>query len=132
MDVIDIKGIDRADLLMALHAGTRSVGSGVLHDRGNLTREQALDILNGGRGQSTNPDLPKFIVDKLPQEIRFDYIAGRPIKVSFKGDELHYSRLYDRDAPGGDGSCQKIVDRVRENTWNITSSLFLPYRRRLI
>lgn len=109
---IDIKGIDRAELLMALHAGTRSIGMGVLHDRGNLTREQAEDILKGGPGQSTNPDLARVTGD----DIRFDYVAGRPLKVSFKGDELHGCGLYDRDATGGDGACLRIVERLREKS----------------
>lgn len=106
---IDIKGLDRAELLQALHAGTRAVGFGMLHDRGPLTVEECRDIIAGGRGPDHNPDLAG--IDG--SAVRFDYVAGRPIKVTFEGGELRNAWLYDRDAPTGEGTCARIVEEIR-------------------
>ncbi len=94
MDSIDISGIDKAALLAALYNGTRPLGWGILHDKpSGMTAEEAA----------------KFLDDT--HNGRFDYVAGRPIKVEFAGDQLKFARLYDRDTH--DGACQAIVDRLR-------------------
>lgn len=92
-DRIDITGIDKAELLAALHNGTRALGMGVLHDIGrNMTKEEA--------AQFVGPDQPT----------RFDYFFGRPLKVDIGGDEL-YVGLYDRDA--GEGRAAAIIKSLR-------------------
>lgn len=100
MTDIDIKGIDKAELLAALYNGARPQGMGFLQARpGDMTVDEArtlLDrVLRNGEGW-------------------FDYVLGRPIKVGFKGDMLLRADLYDRDAPGGAGSVQSIVDELRK------------------
>lgn len=96
---IDIAGIDKADLLAALYNCTRSRHLGRLHDLGReLSRDEAAVAL------SSVPQGP----------IHFDYLMGRPIKVTFDGDRLLRPDLYDRDAPAGKGSCQRIVDELRK------------------
>lgn len=92
---IDITGIDKAELLAALYNGTRALGLGMIHDRrAGMTADDASFYLR----TDGEPD-------------RFDYVAGRPIKVEFNGDTLRFSQLYDRDA--GPGACQRIVDALR-------------------
>jgi hypothetical protein len=98
---LSIKGIDRPLLLAALHDGTAAVGMGVWSDLGrSMSREEAEQAIaeRSGRGE----------------EISFDYVHGRPIKVCFIGDELRGERLYDRDCPTGDGSCARIVEGLRK------------------
>lgn len=96
---IEIKGIDKAELLAALYNGTRPQGMGVLHARpGDMTAAEARTLIG---------DAPE------PRTGWFDYVHGRPIKVGFKGDMLLRADLYDRDAPGGEGSAQRIVDSLR-------------------
>lgn len=107
MEPIDIKGLDKAELIQALHAGTRAVGMGVLHDRGPITVEQARAVLGGEGPSGTNGPSPRDGV------VHLDYVAGRPIKVTLKGDALIGAWLYDRDSPDGEGSCQRVVDSVR-------------------
>lgn len=93
MTKLDIKGIDKAELLAALHNGTRALGMGILHDIcRDMTKEEAARIL-AETGQT-----------------RFDYLLGRPLKVDIGGDEM-FAGLYDRDA--GDGAAERIVSRLR-------------------
>ena len=99
---LNIEGLDRAELLAALHNGTRALGLGALHDLGRpMTREEAQREIDARA---------------LPNgDVRFDYVQGRPIKVAFRGGELLHERLFDRDAPGGDGSCSRIIEKLREH-----------------
>lgn len=95
---IDIKGIDKAELLAALYDGAAPQGMGWLHARdGGMTEREAQELL-----------------DAAGEAPWFDYVHGRPIKVGFRGDLLLRADLYDRDAPGGAGSAQRIVDALRK------------------
>lgn len=101
-DKINIKGIDKAELLAALHNGTRPQGMGFLHARGPMTAEEAkqyLDRGDDGRAMFGGP-----------QRMYFDYLCGRPLKVDIGGDELN-PRLYDRDA--GRGRCADVISELR-------------------
>ncbi len=105
---IDIRGLDKAELLQALHRGTRALGMGRLHDRGPLTLSQCQEIIALSEAPSGT------MVTGKEGALRFDYVAGRPIKVTFSGDELLHSGLYDRDA--GEGECLRIVEELRAKT----------------
>lgn len=100
---LDITGIDHAELLAALYNGTRAVGLGFLHDVGKMTVVVAREILEE-RGRLAFP----------PGRLRFDYVLGRPIKVGLQGNLLQRPDLYDCDAPGGPGSCARIVEALRQ------------------
>lgn len=76
---IDITGLERWEVLQALHAATNAIGMGRLHDRGPLSEADC-----------------RAVVEKQDS---FDYVAGRPLKVRFRGNWLTGARLYDRDAP---------------------------------
>lgn len=97
-NVIDITGIDLAQLLVALYHGTRAVGLGVLHDRPDFDLADANEALAYARSHDG-------------KRIYFDYLAGRPLKLGILGNELSGARLYDRDA--GEGACQRAVDSCR-------------------
>lgn len=99
MSTIDINGIDKAKLLAALHNNTRALGMGFLHDKGPMSEEEAREIIAS--------------CDNGLSIMWFDYVRGRPLKVGLKEGELLRADLYDRDAPGGEGSCQRIVDSLR-------------------
>jgi hypothetical protein len=88
---IDVAGLDRAEILVALHERTRAIGLGKLHDR-PLSLAEA-------RGLALSQD--------------FDYVNGRPLKIWFRGDRLYGAALYDRDCPLGPGSCQRIIDALK-------------------
>jgi hypothetical protein len=110
-DKIDIKGIDKAELLAALHNGTRPLGMGFLHARGPMTADDARPYLESGDDHAAafkKLEAAGGIV--LRKRLYFDYLCGRPLKVDIGGDELD-PRLYDRDA--GTGRCARVVASLR-------------------
>jgi hypothetical protein len=96
--VIDIKGIDKAELLSALYSRAQVLGMGRLQAQlGDLTPEEAAVLVtrhSSGGGKS----------------IYFDYLHGRVMKVEIGGDTLD-TRLYNRD--NGDGAAEAIVAALR-------------------
>lgn len=89
---VNIKGIDKAKLLAALYDNARPLGMGMLH----YTPEPM--GIEHARGL-------------LEETGRFDYVAGRPLKVRLDGDELD-TWLYDRDQGAGEG--ERIVAQLRQ------------------
>jgi hypothetical protein len=96
MAKVNIKGLDKAELLQALHARSKALGMGALHDRGNLTVDQCREIIN----HRTDEEIGLY----------FDYLNGRVLKVDLEGDELD-TRLYDRDV--GEGAGEQVVNNLR-------------------
>lgn len=99
--MIDIKGLDKAELLAALHQRSKAQGMGLLHDTGPLTVAEA-------RTQIENH--LKNINDWEPSRLYFDYVRGRVMKVDLSGDELD-PRLYNRDV--GEQAAEEVVARLR-------------------
>lgn len=101
-DEIDIKGIDKAELLAALYNGSRQQGMGFMNPQGrsSMTKDDAQKILSQG-GWLTNS----------PGRVYFDYLAGRVMKVDIGGDSLD-PRLYDRD--NGTGACAATIADLRK------------------
>lgn len=93
---INIVGLDKAELLQALHARSKAQGMGILHDRGALTVEQCRDILARR--------------EDLTLGTYFDYLEGRVMKIDVGGEELD-TRLYDRDV--GEGAGEQVVNNLR-------------------
>lgn len=89
--IIDIRGLDKADLFARLYNAARPVGMGFLHyDPAKMTSEEAKRVL------AFSPYI--------------DYYKGRPIKMSFASDEVD-TALYDRDQ--GDGLGESIIEELR-------------------
>lgn len=91
--MIDIKGLDKAAVLMALHNGTRPLGMGMLHNIGNMTIEQA-----------------RKGIERCGMS--WDYCHGRPLKVDISGNSFD-EWAYDRDA--GQGAAQRAIDGLLES-----------------
>lgn len=73
---IDIKGIDKAQILLALYNNSVQLGLGLLHDKKSLTIDEAKEILQ--------------------RSYYIDYLNGTVMKIDLKGDTLD-TWLYDRD-----------------------------------
>lgn len=89
--MIDIKGLDKAEVLHALYHGTAPLGLGILHNQPDFSVEDARQYTE--------------------RALRFDYIAGRPIKANLEGDEFD-PRWFDRDA--GRGAAEAAISRLRK------------------
>lgn len=78
--MISIKGLDKAAVLAALYNRARTQGLGLLHfTPADMSVEEAREE-----------------IEKDEDNLYFDYVKGRVMKVELKGDELD-PRLYDRD-----------------------------------
>lgn len=103
---VDIAGLDKAELLAALHNATRPLGLGTITAlRRDMTHEEAAAIIQdrlggGDLGGRRGP-------------FDFDYVAGRPVKCDIGGPRIsafHVAR-YDRDA--GAGTMARVVGELR-------------------
>lgn len=96
---IDIKGIDKAEILAALFNASHQQGLGILDFRGSaenrLTVEEARDLIAG--------------LEKQGHHITFDYLRGRVMKVDLSSNTLD-PRLYDRD--NGEGAAEAALLEV--------------------
>jgi len=102
--MIDISGLDKAELLAALVNGAKPIGLGVLQDNGEpMSIDEAQDVLAKMRSRG---DRIRF----YDRRLYFDYVKGRPIKCDISGDELD-PRLYDRDQ--GEGAALRVVESLR-------------------
>lgn len=88
--VIDISGLDKADVLMALYNNSHFVIHNEEYESKDMTREEAKKILS--------------------ESTWVDYIKNRPIKVHFDEDYI-FGNLYDRT--NGQGACRKAIDELR-------------------
>ena len=88
--MIDLKKHGKAKVLAALYNGSRPLGLGFLHfEPIEMTEDEAQELLN--------------------EDYFFDYIKGRVMKCSFKGDELD-TRLYNRD--NGPNAAENIIESL--------------------
>ncbi len=90
--MIDIRGIDKAALLLALHHCARAKGWSILDDE-KLTLEEARQL----------------VAAKGPR-LYFDYAKGRALKISLEGDTL-FAGIFDRD--NGPGAAARAVAIAR-------------------
>jgi hypothetical protein len=98
--MVDIKGIDKAELLAALWNNSKQQGMSFLDPNGygTMSVDRARDIL---ADRATLQGYTHY----------FDYLDGRVMKVDLQGDEMRED-LYDRDV--GQGEVQRIVDKLRQ------------------
>jgi len=93
---MNIAGLDKAEVLAALYNGSRQQGMGFLQTRGaeGMTVEQAREELANNEQQY------------------LDYLHGRVMKISLRGDELD-TLLYNRD--NGQGAAEAVIEALRSN-----------------
>ena len=92
---MNIKELDKAEVLAALYNASRQQGMGFMNSRGGsqMTVEQARKEIEA------NPSL------------YFDYLHGRVMKIRLKDDEMD-ERLYDRD--NGQGAAQRALSHLMQ------------------
>jgi hypothetical protein len=94
-EMINIKDLNKAEVLAALYNASRPLGLGLMHWTPEImTKEEAENIIKLGDDKTQMfPNLPK-------KYLYFDYLKGRVMKVNLSGDEFE-ERLYDRDNGNG-------------------------------
>lgn len=104
--MIDIKGLDKAEVLKALYDASHVQGMGFLQavPDGYVTVELCRELL-----------------DRNPCAY-FDYMHGRVMKVDLSGDSFD-ERLYDRD--NGIGAAESVIRRLRCNNDRTISGSFM-------
>lgn len=94
MEHIDIKDLDKAEVLAALYNNSKPLGMGFLHyDPNNMTTEQAKELLKN--------------------QTNFDYLKGRVMKVNLSGESFN-PWLYDRDNGKG-AAARALASLVSKN-----------------
>ena len=96
MSLIDIKGLDKAEVLLALYNGSHVQGLGFLQAVDDYTIVDARNDLKLHLGECGG---------------YFDYLHGRVLKVDLSKDEFD-DWLYDRD--NGEGAAKRIIDELRK------------------
>ena len=95
--MVNIKGLNKAEVLLALWKGSHAQGMSFLGMKnGGLTLEKA-----------------KGMVDEMKEHnhsLYFDYVMGHVIKCDITGDEFD-DRLYDRDC--GEGRAAEVIEALR-------------------
>ena len=106
-DIVDISGLDKAAVLAALFNASAPQGSGFLQAGFG---PQVMSLEDAQQMIKKYP----YTLGTTDQELDYDYVDGRPLKVKLDGDEFD-SWGFDRDN-GGPGSAQKVIDRLRETS----------------
>lgn len=90
--MVNIEGLNKADVLRALYDNAKTQGLGFLHyDSAQMSTEEAERLLGAGT--------------------YFDYVKGRVMKVDLSSDVEFEEWLYDRD--NGQGAAQRVIDGLR-------------------
>lgn len=91
--MINIKGLDKAEVLLALYKGSHTQGVSFLGMKGTFDLEKA-----------------KKEIEETPS-LYFDYVNGHIIKCDISGDEFD-ERLYDRDC--GEGRAAEVIEALKK------------------
>lgn len=91
--MVDIKNLDKAEVLLALWKHSRQLGLSFLGENGMFGIESA-----------------RIVVENTP-ELYFDYVCGHVIKCDLKEDTFDPWR-YDRD--NGPGKAQEAINELRK------------------
>ncbi|MFH1367054.1 MAG: hypothetical protein ABIH38_03650 [Patescibacteria group bacterium] len=120
--MISIAGLDKAAVLAALYNSSKPQGMGFMHyDPTPMTPEDALCIIYFRGDDKTmmfSGDTP-FVEPPGPDNLNFDYLNGRVMKVDLSGDEFD-PWGYDRD--NGDGEAERVINELRQGQVNSANS----------
>jgi hypothetical protein len=100
MALIDIKGLDKAEVLLALWNSSRMQGMSFLGYNHEMTLKYAQECVEQARQTGIDGE----------EKIYFDYLNGKVMKIDLAPDEID-PRLYDLD--NGDGAAQTAIDNLR-------------------
>ena len=111
---VNIEGLNKADVLAALYNASQPMGMGFLQAGGaplDMDRAYAEQLL--GFGSDASGDYPAGTASLRGNQLHFDYLYGRPLKLDLSSDTEFDPWGFDRDN-GGDGAAQRVIDHLRE------------------
>ena len=108
-NVMNCPNEKRAAVLAALYNHSRPMGLGVLQARGPLTKEDAQVLVDTGRDDIKRMFPEGAAARTRENQVDFDYLYGRPLKVTFLDGQIRGLRLYDRDN-GGPGTARRLIE----------------------
>ena len=129
--MININGLDKAEVLLALWKGSHAQGMSFLGMmNGGFTLEKAQDMIHqlqvfafkrSGEAPEHIPENNDEYIAKFNDwlktdpdiQLYFDYVEGHVIKCDISGDEFD-ERLYDRDC--GEGRAAEVIEALRNGT----------------
>jgi len=92
--MINIEGLNKAEVLCALYNASQVQGLGFLQATGvPMQIEEAKEL--------------------LAQTTEFDYLHGKVMKINLSDNKQFEERLYDRD--NGTGAARRVIDNLRES-----------------
>ena len=96
MSRVNIKGIDKSELLAALYNNAKQQGMGFLNPQGavKMTKEEAQGLI------------------ERSAKLHFVYLKGRALKVGLGKDDMCTDH-YDRD--NGQGAAERVVNSLIQN-----------------
>ena len=98
--MINIEGLNKAEILAELYNNSKPLGLGILHyKKEDMTIEEAERLL-----KST-----KF----------FDYLQGRVMKIRLDSNTHFDGFLYNRD--NGEGAAERVVENIRKKQMHKTT-----------
>lgn len=104
MSNVNISGLSKAAVLAALYNASKPQGMGFKQfDPTPMGEEEAQSLLVPGNSLYTGKE----------QDIYFDYLKGRVMKVDLTSDTEFDQWGYDRD--NGQGAAQRAIDNLRES-----------------
>jgi hypothetical protein len=106
-ELVDISGLDKAELLSALHTLSHSLGLGALHDVGPLSVQECQQIIDGVNLIAEE----KVVGFRRANLLKFDYLRGRVMKCDLSEDQVD-PWGYDRD--NGPGALSRVVSKLRD------------------
>lgn len=92
--MINIKGLDKAEVLLELYNNSHKQGLGVFAPDVDLTVDDCKLLLE--------------------DNTRFDYLYGKVMKVDLSNNDEFEEWLYDRD--NGEGKALEVIDKLRNKS----------------
>jgi hypothetical protein len=106
MSTVDIRGLDKAEVLAALYNATVPLRMGCLDPKSgmSMTTEEAQDWINDNMTWLTEGGYDPI------RALNLDYVQGRPIKANIAGDSFNPKGL---DEEAGEGTAAAAIKALR-------------------
>ncbi|MCA9338145.1 hypothetical protein KC949_01185 [Candidatus Saccharibacteria bacterium] len=121
-EMVSIEGLSKAAVLAKLYNASSPAGMGFMMASNGpvlMTVEQAQALLDAGSDASG--DYPEGMAALRGNDVYFDYLYGRPLKLDLSSDEEFDPWGFDRDN-GGPGTAARLIDELRSSDETNTES----------